>query len=191
MAKPRLPQPTVFAQSHVKRTLQLGEIAIDATAGNGHDTQFLAACVGERGRVYAFDIQPEALAETATRTANATQVVLLLRDHAEMLEAIPVAEHGRVGAAMFNLGYRPGGDKAITTQARSTLTAMQSALEILRPDGVMTVVAYPGHNAGSEEFAVVEAFFRGLPAEFALHEMRNENSAAPQLFVVHKPQQSG
>ncbi len=191
MAKPRLPQPTVFAQSHVKRTLQPGEIAIDATAGNGHDTQFLAACVSETGRVYAFDIQPDALEQTAIRTANATHVVLLLRDHAEMLEAIPVAEHGRVGAVMFNLGYRPGGDKTITTQARSTQTAVRCALELLRPGGVITVVVYPGHRAGAEEFAVVEAFFRSLPAEFALHEMRNENSAAPQLFVVHKPQQSG
>ncbi len=37
-----------------------GDIVIDATMGNGHDTQFLAELVGENGHVYAFDIQESA-----------------------------------------------------------------------------------------------------------------------------------
>ena len=38
-----------------------GDITIDATVGNGHDTLFLARHVGASGTVYGFDIQEAAL----------------------------------------------------------------------------------------------------------------------------------
>ena len=41
-----------------------GEVAVDFTMGNGGDTLFLSKTVGESGKVYAFDIQEEALAST-------------------------------------------------------------------------------------------------------------------------------
>ena len=41
--------------------LREGEVAADFTMGNGNDTLFLSKTVGESGRVYAFDIQEEAL----------------------------------------------------------------------------------------------------------------------------------
>ena len=44
-----------------------GARAIDATMGNGHDTQWLCECVGENGRVYAFDVQREAVERTRER----------------------------------------------------------------------------------------------------------------------------
>ena len=44
-----------------------GETVVDATAGNGNDTQFLAELVGENGHVLAFDIQQAALDSTAER----------------------------------------------------------------------------------------------------------------------------
>ncbi|MDP3333279.1 MAG: methyltransferase domain-containing protein, partial [Methylococcaceae bacterium] len=43
--------------------LQPGDIAIDATVGNGYDTLFLAEQVGETGKVFGFDIQHAALQE--------------------------------------------------------------------------------------------------------------------------------
>lgn len=50
-----------------------GDIVIDATMGNGHDTQFLAELVGENGHVYAFDIQESAVANTKERLGEAYQ----------------------------------------------------------------------------------------------------------------------
>ena len=44
--------------------LREGDVAVDFTMGNGHDTVFLSKTVGESGKVYAFDIQPDALAST-------------------------------------------------------------------------------------------------------------------------------
>ena len=41
-----------------------GDVAVDFTMGNGGDTLFLSKTVGESGRVYAFDIQEEALTST-------------------------------------------------------------------------------------------------------------------------------
>ena len=42
-----------------------GDIVIDATAGGGQDTLKLCECVGSTGKVYAFDIQQEALTSAA------------------------------------------------------------------------------------------------------------------------------
>lgn len=45
-----------LAADYVRRTLREGDIAVDATMGNGGDTQFLAELVGKTGRVYGFDV---------------------------------------------------------------------------------------------------------------------------------------
>ena len=50
----------------ILRHLAQGDVAVDFTMGNGNDTLFLSRAVGETGRVYAFDIQEDAL--TSTRT---------------------------------------------------------------------------------------------------------------------------
>ena len=44
--------------------LHEGEVAVDFTMGNGNDTLFLSKTVGESGKVYAFDIQEDALVST-------------------------------------------------------------------------------------------------------------------------------
>ena len=49
-----------FILEHLKE----GDVAVDFTMGNGNDTLFLSKAVGENGRVYAFDIQMEALDST-------------------------------------------------------------------------------------------------------------------------------
>lgn len=49
---------------------------------------------------------------------------------------------------MFNLGYLPGGDKAFTTRAESTVKALQTALRWLAPGGFISILAYRGHEGG-------------------------------------------
>lgn len=183
-----MPRLTDLAHAAVRAVLTAGEIAIDATAGNGHDTRFLSEQVGPDGRVFAFDVQLEALSHAATAIANARNVTLLARDHAELHDAIPQEFHGTIGAVMFNLGYLPGGDHSLTTQTTSTLKAISAALELLRPGGIVTVLAYPGHPGGAEETEAVAKFLSELPAEFVMREEYAEVSRhdAPRLFVVHK-----
>jgi predicted methyltransferase len=182
-----MPRLTELAHDVVRAVLGRGDVAIDATAGNGHDTRFLAELVGPIGRVFAFDIQPEALDRTQEAVREFDTVTLLLRDHAELWGAIPDYYRGHVGAVMFNLGYRPGGDKSLTTRAETTTRAVVGALDVLRPGGVLTVVAYTGHAGGAEEADAVARLLNELPrGEFTVREGHGEAENAPRLFVVTK-----
>lgn len=60
-----------FSHQLLKDVLQPGELAVDATMGNGHDTLFLAQLVGRSGHVYACDLQAQALVNTRQRLTNA------------------------------------------------------------------------------------------------------------------------
>ena len=42
-----------FARQLFSETVNAGETVVDATAGNGNDTLFLAELVGENGHVYS------------------------------------------------------------------------------------------------------------------------------------------
>jgi predicted methyltransferase len=175
-----MPRLTELAHHAVRAVLGPGDVAVDATAGNGHDTRFLCDLVGPTGHVFAFDVQPSALENAARMVEGASHVVLLQRDHAEMHDAIPPRFHGQVAAVMLNLGYLPGGDKSIVTRTESTLTAIRAALRLLRPGGVLTVIAYPGHPGGREEAAAV-AMLLNSPG------IADDNPASPRLFVLHSP----
>lgn len=48
----------------------------------------------------------------------------------------------------FNLGYLPGGNKAITTKSETTLQALEAASRILKPGGLISLVVYVGHPGG-------------------------------------------
>jgi glycine/D-amino acid oxidase-like deaminating enzyme len=184
---------TESAHTIIRTVLRPGDIAIDATAGNGYDTQFLAECVGPSGKVFSFDIQATALAATSERlkAAGLNNVTLLHRSHAELHSALVELAAGSVSAVMLNLGYLPGGDKSLTTQIESTTAAIRGGLSMLAPGGMMTIVAYPGHPGGSEEAAAVEELLNGLDrAEFEIREpfAETQNTGGPRLFVV-RPRQ--
>ena len=152
---------TERAQSLAAAVLMAGDIAIDGTAGKGRDTAFLAQTVGPSGHVHSFDIQPEAIASTdnlCTLAGLSARVTLHHRSHADIAVALPAAHLGKVGAAIFNLGYLPGGNPDIITQPQSTATALRSAYAALRAGGRLICVAYTGHPGGMEESDVVLAF---------------------------------
>ena len=159
------PRATELAHDWIRKCVHEGETVVDATAGNGHDTIFLARLVGEGGRVLAFDVQAEALESTRAKLENknlAERVELIQAGHETM------AGHASlVSAVMFNLGYLPGSDKARITKPETTLTAIKSARQLLNPGGVITIVAYAGHEGGQAEVEEVRAHCQGLdPAEF-------------------------
>ncbi|MGA0854661.1 MAG: tRNA (mnm(5)s(2)U34)-methyltransferase, partial [Luteolibacter sp.] len=159
------PRPTRLAQQMVGECLREGDVAIDATAGNGHDTQFLAGCVGASGRVLAFDVQEAAMRSTCERlreTALDERVEFHLASHARMAE---FAEAGSVAAVMFNLGYLPGQDHALATEADETLRALDVAAGVLKSGGLISVVCYPGHAQGLYGAACVERWMNARAAE--------------------------
>ena len=93
-----------LAADYVRRTVLPGDTVVDATMGNGHDTLLLCGLVGENGRVYAFDVQPEALASTGARLEQAHmrgRATLLQAGHETMERHV----EGQPSAVMFNLGW--------------------------------------------------------------------------------------
>lgn len=181
---------TDVAQHHVSSALEEGDVAIDATVGNGFDTQFLATSVGEAGVVFGIDRQQEALDRTRSRLAarSLAGVRLILGSHARMSTLIPEDHHGRVAAIMFNLGYLPRGDKSITTQPDSTVVAISQGARLLRRGGIMTIVAYTGHSGGSQEAAAVREHLRQLCGKEFEVTFPNTliREGVPQLYVVRK-----
>jgi predicted methyltransferase len=143
-----------FARNLLSATVKHGDIAIDATLGNGHDTLFLAQLVGENGRVYGFDIQEDAIFNTRERleTHNLQERVTLFKQgHETVSNVIPPVHYGRVKGAVFNLGYLPGGDKTIVTRPKTTIKAIEGLLDALAPEGIIVLVIYHGHREGAVE----------------------------------------
>ena len=65
---------------------------------------------------------------------------------------------------MFNLGFLPGGDKNLITQTEGTLSALSQVLVWLSEGGLLSVVAYPGHEGGREEADAIESWMASLPS---------------------------
>ncbi len=173
-----------MAQEMVSKAVREGDWAVDATAGNGHDTLFLARLVGENGRVIAFDVQEEALQNTRLRLQRESLLsrVRLVRDGHE---AMPHYLERKVAAVMFNLGYLPGGSRDIITRPQTTISGICAALDLLQEGGVVTIVVYTGHPGGEEEKeAVLEWCSRLDQQRFTAVFCRNINRAKKPPFLI-------
>lgn len=165
---------------------------MDATAGNGRDTLFLAQTVGKSGRVWAFDIQPDAILQARVLLAQnglARHVEFILGSHEDMRAYLPAEAEGRLRAIVFNLGYLPGGDKAIVTKPASTMAALEAGLALLAPGGCLSVIAYRGHDEGLAETDAVQEQLAGLEeSKFFVEavEPESQNNRPPVLFFVVK-----
>lgn len=172
----------------IKQHLLPGEAAVDFTMGNGNDTLFLSKTVGEGGRVYAFDIQESALSSTEKllkENGAPNNYRLILASHHRVKEFVSEP----IKAGMFNLGYLPrSGNKSVTTLCKTTMPAIESALELLAPDGVLIIAIYPGHEEGEKEGNMIREYLKSLskyrvcPSEFRI--LNSENS--PYFFLVEK-----
>lgn len=169
-----------------------GDTVIDATMGKGRDTLRLCQIVGAAGRVYAFDIQLQALAATRALLARhplTQNCRLVLADHSMMHMHVPPQLHGTVSGIMFNLGYLPGGDTALVTLVPTTLLALVRSLEILRVGGRLSIVCYPGHREGELECQAIEQWLGTLCAQQYQVEYgayAADRQATPRFFGIEK-----
>ena len=186
------PRATEVVHDWVRERVEPGSLVVDATAGNGHDTVFLAELVGAEGKVLTFDIQEQAMEETRRRLKTAgllDRVSLIQAGHETMADH---AEPESVQAVMFNLGYLPGSDKARITQTDTTLSALRAAERLLSLGGVITVVAYTGHEGGDGEAESVLAYGRELdPVRFRCIRWDTLNSEKAAPFAVGIQRRSG
>lgn len=148
--------------SHIvlSQLIQKGDFCIDATAGNGHDTAFLCQLCGEEGRVLAFDIQQQAVERTQEllRQQQLSAQVVCASHHT----MDSYAEKESAAAVVFNLGWLPGGDHDCFTRPATTLPALDTALTMLRPCGILSLCIYYGRNNGTEEKDAVLQWLSGV-----------------------------
>ena len=178
-----------FAHTLLESALKPGDIAIDCTMGNGKDTLFLANLVGERGHVFAFDIQAGAIDNTGKlleqNGITTGGVTLIQTGHESLREFIPAEALAKCKAAVFNLGYLPGGDKQICTEADTTIAAIDALLSTIAPGGLIVLVVYPGHPQGEREAAELLAYCESVPREAAnVVVYRILNNPAQPPFVI-------
>lgn len=177
-----------YAQTLLEMSITEGDIAVDATAGNGHDTLFLANLVGENGYVYAFDVQKEAVDATLHRLLdNALEHrAIVLRDGHENVAKYVTKP---VAGAIFNLGYLPGSNHDIVTMPNTTIQALESLLKLLKVGGIIVLVVYHGHEGGKEERDEVISYVSGLPQKF-IHVLRyefiNQKNDPPFIIALEK-----
>ena len=177
-----------LAADVLRRAILPGDMVVDATMGNGHDTLFLCELVGEGGRVYAFDVQEAAVENTRERLEEAgvaDRAALFCLGHEHMAEQAPQG----VSAVVFNLGWLPGGDHRVTTHWETTRQAVESAMALLKPLGVLVICAYPGHAEGNREREALTALLSALPPQrFNALEQKflNAGPGAPECFVIQK-----
>lgn len=179
---------TAWAQAVIRAYLPGGGVAVDATAGNGCDTLFLAERVGPRGRVEAFDLQSEATEATRRRLVTAgmdSRVRLHEADHAEAARMVGPVPGGRVHAVMMNLGYLPGGDESLTTRPQSTLQCLDGLVPLMAKRAAIVVVAYRGHAGGSREHAGVASWMQARSAEgWRLFRRPSSSPEGPEGFAL-------
>lgn len=183
----------------LKDIIKTNDVVVDATMGNGYDTQFLA----ELGaNVYAFDVQEEALNATEKRLDDAgiknqifeknlsnlltePLVNLVLSGHEKLSEYVKEP----IKAAIFNLGYLPKTDKSVVTKADTTLTALDALTNQLVVGGRIAIMIYYGHEGGMEEKNAVIKWTSSLPQkdwEVTSYAPLNQIHTPPILVLIEK-----
>jgi len=181
-----------YAKILLEKAINPGDIAVDATLGNGYDTLFLAELVGETGKVYGFDIQQQAIEAAKERLDHhqvLDRVTLFQTGHEKMMECIPKEVHGKIRGAVFNLGYLPGSDKMVVTRPDTTIAALEQLLTMMEPEGIIVLVIYHGHEGGASERDAVLQYCRELDQKAAhvlQYQFINQHNNPPFIVAIEK-----
>ena len=164
----------------LRRTVKPGDFCIDATAGKGRDTALLCRLTGDAGRVLAFDIQEAAMAQTKALLAAEGLTAEVIRDSHANMERYAAAE--TVDCVVFNFGRLPGGDPSIFTRSDTSVAALEAALRLLKPGGVIAIALYYGGAPGSHFYLerLIDFFCIVIGERICYHEaVTRRRSAGP------------
>lgn len=172
----------------LEKIIEKGDVVIDATMGNGYDTVYLGNLVGENGKVYAFDVQEEAILSTKKKVVrdNMEDRVELILDGHENLDKYVKEE---VSCVVFNLGYLPRAKHIVITKPDTTLEAIKKSLDLLKPNGIISIAAYIGHEGGLDEKNYICEYLNNLDQKqynVLQMEFTNQVNNPPQLILVEK-----
>jgi len=170
-----------FAHNKINEYTSKDDIVIDMTAGNGNDTLFLASL---SKKVYAFDIQKEAISNTKKllEENNVTNVELICDSHCNVQKYVSE----KIQCAVFNLGHRPNGNPAITTVASTTISALKSLFPLMKVNSLISIVVYVGHQNGETESTQLYEYVSTLPSktfDVGLYSTLNKKNAPYNILI--------
>ncbi len=175
-----------YSKTLLQKVVSEGDMVIDGTAGNGHDTLFLAKLVGKTGHVYAFDIQQSAIDSTKQKLVDfSNQTSVFLDGH----EHISKYVNQEISAAVFNLGYLPGASHSTITKPDTTVMAIEACLNLLKVGGIIVIVVYHGHEGGDIERDGLLQYVSQLPQssiQVLKYEFINQVNLAPFILALEK-----
>ena len=172
-------------------------LVIDATCGNGFDSVVLTGlCEQADSRLLCIDIQAKAITATRQRLLSSfgtnkveNQIRFLQQSHETFPSDI---EDGSVDLVAYNLGYLPGsvsdGMNRVVSNAASTVRSLRAALPLVRIGGLITIVAYRGHQGGEEETNAITELVTDLPiAQWRVFSHVPLNTTTgPVLFSIYR-----
>lgn len=164
------------------------KVAIDATAGNGHDSEFIVKNFPGLEILHCCDIQRLAIEKTKQRLEPKVSGVSIFyhqKSHHLLFQEI----NTDWDLVMFNLGYLPGTSHDIMTNSSTTICALNEAKRRLSRLGIISVITYPGTATGAQEHGMVYEWAKLLPQsqwDVCLTEMINQVNNPPCLFLFEK-----
>lgn len=175
-----------LSHAHMRAHVKEGDTVIDATAGRGRDTLLLSELVGRGGKVFAFDIQAEAICSTEKLLAEhgRENVTLILDSHDKMRDYVQEA-----AAVVFNFGFLPGGDHSVFSHPETSIRAIEAALSLLKEDGFISLCIYYGGDTGFTEYDALLAYLMKLDQKkytVMLQAFYNRRNCPPLFAVIEK-----
>ncbi|NGX57479.1 MAG: hypothetical protein K940chlam3_00371 [Chlamydiae bacterium] len=171
-----------LAHQNWAKLIDGNSLVIDATCGNGYDSEFLASL--KPTHLYCLDLQQDAIDVTKSKL-NDTSCSFFQQCHScfpnEILE-------NSVKLVVYNLGYLPGGNKNLTTKTETTLLSLKNAMGLLVSGGVISITCYPGHEEGTHEGKAILKWSSTLdPSQWSccVHTFTNRKKS-PSLILIQK-----
>lgn len=177
-----------YAKTLLADVIKEGDIAVDATCGNGHDTLYLTELIGSSGRVYGFDIQQQAIDTTWNRLKEhgvENRATLILDGHEHLSNYVKE----EISGAIFNLGYLPGAAHDVITKGETTIRAIEQLLSLLKVGGIIVLVVYYGHEGGIDEKDAIIDYVSRLPQKYVhvlRYEFINQKNSPPFIIALEK-----
>ena len=97
--------------------------------------------------------------QRALLEAEGLSAEVVLDSHANLEQ---YAEPGTVDCVVFNFGRLPGGDPSIFTRSVTSVAALEAALRLLKPGGVIAIALYYGGANGYGERDAVMTWLETL-----------------------------
>ena len=124
------------------------------------------------------------LALVAARNADYKPKILAARKYLVGTQ-IDLGKEGKLDTRFDGgVGY---GSKGEHSDMANTLQALEAAVAVLAPKGLLTIAIYPGHAGGTEELRAIGHWATGLqPQLFEVQQLRpvNRTASPPECWVV-------